>query len=44
MRAVFAQPFFRLLNIVINAVADIPEGLAVIGFYHMGAFMGGDVI
>ena len=44
MSAVFPEPFFRFFYIVINACADIPEGLAVIGFYHVSAFMGSDVI
>ena len=43
-RAVFAQPFFRRLHIIIETIADIPKSLAVIGLYHMGTFMGGDII
>ena len=44
MRAVLPKPRLSLLHIIINAVADIPEGFAVIGFDHMGAFMGGDIV
>ena len=41
---ILPQPCLRLFHVVINARADIPKSLTVIGLAHVGAFVGGDVI